>query len=79
MLDSILQSIDSFIWGPPLLILLAGVGIYFTFQLRLIQLFRLPRALKYIFKSEDGENHKGDISAFEMVKIIKEIFQLLLP
>ncbi len=64
MLDSILQSIDSFIWGPPLLILLAGVGIYFTFQLRLIQLFRLPRALKYIFKSEDGENHKGDISAF---------------
>ncbi|MBR0572788.1 MULTISPECIES: alanine/glycine:cation symporter family protein [Pasteurellaceae] len=64
MLDTILKSIDSFIWGPPLLILLAGVGIYFTFKLQLIQLFRLPRALKYIFKSEKGANQKGDISAF---------------
>ncbi|MDP8078385.1 alanine/glycine:cation symporter family protein [Phocoenobacter skyensis] len=64
MLDTILKAIDSFIWGPPLLILLAGVGIYFTFKLQLIQIFRLPRALKYIFKPEKGENQKGDISAF---------------
>ncbi len=64
MLDSILNTIDSFIWGPPLLILLAGVGIYFTYQLRLIQFFRLFRALKYIFIPEKDTHTKGDISAF---------------
>lgn len=37
-LQSLLQTIDNFVWGPPLLLLLVGTGVYFTFSLGLINL-----------------------------------------
>lgn len=57
-----LNKADNFIWGPPLLILLVGTGIYFTVKLGFIQILRLPKALKLIFKAEN--NGSGDISTF---------------
>ena len=36
-LQATLQTINQFVWGPPLLILLVGTGIYFTFRLGLLQ------------------------------------------
>ena len=63
---SILQTIDGFVWGPPLLILLIGTGIYFTFSLGLIQFRHLPTALKMVFsRSNPNEMKKtGDVSSF---------------
>ncbi len=63
-LQSILQSIDSFIWGPPLLILLVGTGIYFTFRLGLLQFRHLPTALKMVFSKDNNTNKEGDVSSF---------------
>lgn len=66
-LQNILQRISDFIWGPPLLILLVGTGIYLTLKLKLIQVLRLPLALKYVFgKDEEAtdENAEGDVSSF---------------
>ncbi len=60
---SFFQAIDSFVWGPPLLVLLAGTGIYFTIRLGFLQIFQLPRALYYLFNKEPGAT-KGDVSAF---------------
>lgn len=59
---NLLNQVDSFIWGPPLLILLVGTGIYLTIRLGLIQIVKLPKALKLIFKAENGGS--GDISSF---------------
>ncbi|WP_117235385.1 alanine/glycine:cation symporter family protein [Vibrio maerlii] len=61
-LHSTLVTIDNFVWGPPLLILLVGTGIYFTFRLGLIQFVHLPAALKLIFKK--SESGTGDVSSF---------------
>ena len=59
----ILTSINDFVWGIPLITLLLGVGIYFTFKLKLLQLSRLGLAFKLIFKKdEEGE---GDVSSFQ--------------
>ena len=59
----VLNSIDSFVWGPPLLVLLVGTGILLTFRLRLLQLSKLARAFKLIFTARnDGE---GDIDSFK--------------
>ncbi|OOH85585.1 sodium:alanine symporter family protein [Pasteurellaceae bacterium 15-036681] len=63
-IDNFLNTLNNIIWGPPLLILISGVGIYFTFKLKLVQLFSLPRAFVYMFKPEKGNNQSGDISAF---------------
>lgn len=45
----LLKSIDAFAWGPPLLILLVGTGIYLTMRLGLLQVLRLPKAFQLIF------------------------------
>ena len=59
----VLNSIDSFVWGPPLLVLLVGTGILLTCRLRLLQLSKLARAFKLIFTARnDGE---GDIDSFK--------------
>lgn len=62
-LPSLLQTIDHFIWGPPLLILLVGTGIYFTFRLGLLQFRHLPSAIKMVFSKEPSEK-QGDVSSF---------------
>ncbi len=63
-LQSLLQSVDNFIWGPPLLILLVGTGIYFTFRLGLLQFRHLPTALKMVFSKDKNANKQGDVSSF---------------
>lgn len=61
----ILTAIDQFIWGPPLLILLVGTGIFLTWKLGMIQVFRLPLALKYVLNSRKSEIEvQGDVSSF---------------
>lgn len=63
-IDTLLNQINNIIWGVPLLVLISGVGLYFTFKLKFLQIFNLPRAFVYMFKPEKGENQTGDISAF---------------
>lgn len=57
-----LDQLDNFIWGTPLLVLLVGTGIMLTIRLGLIQVTKLPQALKLIFKSD--HSGEGDISSF---------------
>ncbi|MDG3142518.1 sodium:alanine symporter family protein [Streptococcus suis] len=58
----LLSSIDGYVWGPPLLILLVGTGIFLTVRLGLLQIFKLPTAIKLIFA--DDTSGDGDISSF---------------
>lgn len=58
----ILKMINNWVWGPPLLVLLVGTGILFTMRLGLIQIVKLPKAFKLIFKAEN--NGTGDINSF---------------
>ena len=61
----ILTRIDRFIWGPPLLVLLVGTGIFLTWRLGMIQVFRLPLALRYVLNSRKAEiGVEGDVSSF---------------
>ena len=62
VLLKVLTKINDFVWGPPLLILLVGTGLMLTIRLRLLQVLKLPKAIKLIFKAENkGE---GDINSF---------------
>ncbi len=59
----LLNSIDSFVWGPPLLVLLVGTGIFLSCRVHFLQVVHLPKALKLIFTAENQE--EGDINAFK--------------
>lgn len=66
MLDSLLHSISSFIWGPYLLIpLLLGVGLYMTVRLGGMQFFKLAVALRLGLIDRKDANSEGDISQFQ--------------
>lgn len=65
IVKNILNLMNDLVWGPPLLILLVGTGIYFTVKLGFLQITKLPLAFKYLFsKDEDQVKGDGDISSF---------------
>lgn len=64
MLHSFLTAVDDFIWGPPLLALLMGTGLYLTIRLGLLQVIRLPLALKLVFFPPKHDDKEGDVSSF---------------
>ena len=53
---------SGWVWGPPMLILLVGTGLYLTVILRGLQFRKLGHALKLVFHKEDKAD--GDISHF---------------
>ncbi|MCG3862973.1 MULTISPECIES: sodium:alanine symporter family protein [unclassified Photobacterium] len=61
-----LKTFDSLVWGPPLLILLVGTGLYLTIRLGFIQIRYLPLALRYVFggKKDADSKGEGDVSSF---------------
>lgn len=61
----VLGAISDVVWGPPLLILIVGTGIYLTFRLGLVQILMLPAALKQTFSKKHDKTAEGDISQFQ--------------
>lgn len=58
-----LNTLYEWVWGAPLLILVMGVGLFYTFILRAIQFRELPYALKLVI-SPGTDKDTGDISNF---------------
>lgn len=60
--QDILTLVDDWVWGIPLIVLILAVGILLTFRTKLVQIFHLPKALKYMLENEeDGE---GEVTSF---------------
>ena len=61
-INDILNSIDNFVWGVPLMVLILAGGILLTIRLGVMQIRKLPLALKWMVKNEEGG--EGEISSF---------------
>ena len=57
--------ISGWVWGPPLLILLVGTGVYLTFRIGFLQMRLLPYSLKLAFTKKQDKRSEGDISHFQ--------------
>ena len=62
LLESVISTLSGWVWGPPMLVLLVGTGLYLTILLRGMQFRVLPHALSLIWHKEHGT--EGDISHF---------------
>ena len=61
-LNSILDSIDGYVWGVPLIVIILFVGILLTIRLGCLQVMNLHNALRFMLHSEkDGT---GEVSSF---------------
>ncbi len=59
----LLNWVGDLVWGPPMLILLVGTGVFLTFRLRGLQFSKLWYAHKLIFTKD--KTSAGDISHFQ--------------
>lgn len=60
--EDIIGVLSGWAWGPPMLVLLVGTGLYLTIILKGVQFRALPLAFKLIMQKDHG--HHGDISHF---------------
>ena len=51
-INDIVGAIDSFVWGPAMLVLLVGTGIYLTFKLNFRTWRNLPYSEPALFNQE---------------------------
>ena len=66
-LKTLFDTLGGWVWGPYMLVLLVGTGVYLTVRLMGIQFTLLPFTLKQAFtpqKKTEGETQEGDISHF---------------
>ena len=60
--NEILTKIDDFVWGPPLMVLIMVGGILLTIRMGVLQIRKLPLALKWMIKNE--EEGEGEVTSF---------------
>ena len=61
-INNLLGTIDNLVWGVPLMVLIMAGGLLLTLRLGLLQVRKLPLALKWMVKNE--EDGKGEITSF---------------
>lgn len=60
--NNILVAMDDFVWGVPLMVLIMAGGLLLTIRVGVLQVHKLPLALKWMVKNEDeGE---GEVTSF---------------
>ena len=62
-LSQLLNDINDFVWGPIMLALLVGTGIFLTFRLKFLPWRNLIYAVKMI--TQKKTKHEGDLSPFQ--------------
>lgn len=62
-LNPLLITVNSLVWGPVLLVLLLGTGVYLMIKLRFLPLRNLFYAFKLLWTTRESQ-HPGDISSF---------------
>ncbi|WP_261134551.1 sodium:alanine symporter family protein [Bacillus sp. Marseille-Q3570] len=63
--EAFLGDVSGWVWGPWLLILLVGTGIFLTLRLSFLQFSLLPYSLKLAFTKKQDKKSEGDISHFQ--------------
>lgn len=65
-INSVIKAIDDFVWGPAMLVLLVGTGIFLTFRTRFLTWRNLGYAIKSTLSKEARTKSRGtgDVSPF---------------
>jgi len=65
ILDKIMSELAGFLWGPPLVVLLLGGGVFFTAYCRFTPFRYFRHALEILTGKYDKDDDPGQISHFE--------------
>ena len=62
-MSELITAINELAWGPPMLVLLLGTGLYLSLGLRFMTVRKIPVALRLLLQGRAGKG-EGDISPF---------------
>ncbi len=68
MIESIIGEINGIVWGPLMLVLILGVGLFLSLGLRLMPILKLGTGFKLLWrgrKAASGDESSGEISPFQ--------------
>ena len=54
LFEKVLTTVDNWVWGVPLIVLIMATGILLTLRMRGLNVRNLGLALKYMVKNEEG-------------------------
>lgn len=63
MINSVVGWVNGVVWGPPMLILILGVGAFMQISLKLMPILRMPHGFRLLAKGRKGTG-EGQISPF---------------
>jgi AGCS family alanine or glycine:cation symporter len=71
MLDSLVHTLSSIVWGTHTLVLLVGTGAYFAWRLEFLQIRRFGAAVRLLLsgRSLEGSSAAGDVSPYQSLMI----------
>ena len=58
-----MEALNNFVWGPPMMVLLLGTGLFLTIGLRFLSITKIGYGFKQLFKKRDTKE-EGDVSPF---------------
>jgi len=60
-----MNSLNSFVWGPAMLVLILGTGLFLQVRLGGMPIWRIGSGLRLVWRSREGDGeHHGDVSPF---------------
>ena len=62
-MEQLITTVNAWAWGPAMLVLLLGTGLYLSLGLRFLTLRKIPVALRLLLQGRQGKG-EGDISPF---------------
>ncbi|MEL6688426.1 MAG: sodium:alanine symporter family protein [Pseudomonadota bacterium] len=63
-MENLIQAVNGFVWGPIMLLLLLGTGLFLTLGLRFMSIVKIPYAFKQLFRKRGANTDEGDVSPF---------------
>jgi AGCS family alanine or glycine:cation symporter len=59
-----MSELNSFVWGPAMLVLILGTGFYLQLRLRGMPILRIPAGLRLVWSGRGGDESHGEVSPF---------------
>jgi AGCS family alanine or glycine:cation symporter len=59
-LENVFSAINGLVWGPPMLILILGVGLFLSLGLKLMPIFKLGAGFRLMWKGRSAEDAESD-------------------
>ena len=66
-IENVFSAINGLVWGPPMLILILGVGLFLSLGLKLMPILKLGAGFRLMWKgrSATGAESDGEIPPFQ--------------